>query len=139
MRCRRARPVLQKQIMADLPEEKILEAPPFTHVALDLFGPLYVKGVGCDARKTFKSWGVLYSCLSSKAVSIWLVPGYDTKSFLACHGKQLAIYGTPRLIVSDKGSQLVKAAAEEKAWEGWVQASRAEGTEWKIVPTQAPW
>ena len=101
--------------MGDLPDFTIEKADPFTAVAVDLFGPLWSKGVGGHARKVFKTRGVLFLCLATKAVSIWASLSYSTKDFLTCYLKHTGIYGHPKLVISDHGSQLV-SAGEDINW-----------------------
>ena len=107
-----SRPV--EQLMAKLPPQVMEKASPFTSVVLDLFGPLMTKGIGGHVRKVFKTWGVVFACLGTKAVSIWLAAGYSAEAFLVCFQKQCAIYGRPALIISDRGSQLIAAGKELK-------------------------
>ena len=139
MECRKRSTKTSKQIMAELPKEVLQEAAPFTCTALDLFGPLMAKGVGGHARKVFKTWGVLFTCLGTKAVSIWLAGGYDAESFLLCYQRQTAIYGIPNLVISDQGSQLMSAAKEIKEWQALQEAASRQGTEWKVTPAGCAW
>ena len=139
MWCRRNRKTTIEQIMGKLPPEVFSPAPPFTAVCLDLFGPLLAKGEGPQVRKTFKVWGVLFVCLGSKAVSMWLAPSYSAKSFMLCFAKQSGIYGRPAKIISDKGSQLVGAQRELEEWEAWGNQVKQTGTEWLFTPTACPW
>lgn len=43
MKCRKLRGIPQEQKIADLPEDRLEPAPPFTFSAVDYFGPWYVK------------------------------------------------------------------------------------------------
>ena len=106
---------------------------------MDLFGPFLAKGLGGFGRKQFKVWGVLYSCLSMKAVAIWAAPGYDTASFNLCHAQQVATYGMPSLVISDQGTQLKKAASEGIDWAQVAHGTAHQGTAWKFTPAGCPW
>ena len=55
MKCRKTSMKLQNQIMADLPEEVLEEARPFQLVGLDLFGPVFVKGLGGSKENNLRS------------------------------------------------------------------------------------
>ena len=137
--CRKSRAKLQEQIMADLPTEALEKGRPFQMVGLDLFGPIMVKGIGGQQRKQFKVWGLVYACITTKAVALWSCPGYDTASFLLAHSRQVAIYGAPSIVVSDRGSQLVAAAGDIPNWEQVQHSTAPEGTTWRFVPASTPW
>ena len=77
---------MAKQIMAKLPEERLKTTRPFQFTAFDFFGPFQVKDIAKGRRK-IKCWGLLYSCLASRATAIYACPGYSTADFLATHGK----------------------------------------------------
>ena len=100
-KCRLQARDTKQQIMADLPGETLRQCAPFQAVGMDFFGPLMVKGIGGQCRKCFKVWGVLYVCLATKAVAIWMTDSYATPSFLLCHRRQVDVYGSPSLRVTD--------------------------------------
>ena len=52
--------------MADLPEDRLTPAPPFTYVGMDYFGPYVTK----EGRKERKRYGAKFTCLVSRAVHI---------------------------------------------------------------------
>ena len=124
--------------MGDLPPFSIDQADPFTAVAVDLFGPLWTKGLGGHARKTFKTWGVLFVCLSTKAVSILAALLYSTKDFLMCYQKHTGIYNDPKVIISDQGTQLV-AAGNDVNWNEVQHETAKKGTVWQFTPKGCPW
>ena len=78
VRCKQLRGRLQQQKMADLPKEKKSEEPPFTYCGVDLFGSFLVK----DGQKEVKRYGVLYTCLSSRAIHLEVVYSLSTDSFI---------------------------------------------------------
>ena len=125
--------------MGGVPDELGRRCPPFEVCSVDLFGPLVVKGLGGFSRKTFKSFGVLFACTSSRAVSIWLAVSYSSQAFLDCLKRQVAVYGVPRKVLSDQGSQLTCAAAELKEWGSFIEGAREAGIEWSFSPAGCPW
>ena len=66
VRCRYLRGKLSVQKMASLPVERVTEAPPFTFVGVDLFGPFLIK----QRRSELKRYGVMFTCFASRAVHI---------------------------------------------------------------------
>jgi len=77
--------------MADLPLERLEpDLPPFTNVGVDYFGPIETK----RGRTTLKRYGVLFTCMTSRAVHIEVANSLDTDSCLnalrrfTCRGGQ---------------------------------------------------
>ena len=101
--CRRLRHNPQGQKMSDLPEERVEPSPPFTHSAVDYFGPFYIK----EGRKELKRYGVLFTCLSSRAIHIETSNSLDTDSFINALRRFLCIRGPMRSLRSDRGTNIV--------------------------------
>ena len=106
MACRLRRRQVQQQVMADLPGDTVSQLRPFEHLHLDLMGPFNVKGIGPQTRKTFKVWGSIFVCSVTKAVSSWTMTSYSTENLLMSLASHSSIYGAPRLIVTDRGTQV---------------------------------
>ena len=83
VRCRFLHKLKVQQKMAELPSPLQLPCPPFTNVGVDLCGPLMVHAM-TNKRATMKVWNVLFVCLNTKAVTMYLAPGYSTKDFFIC-------------------------------------------------------
>ena len=64
VKCQKLRGAVQEQRMSDLPEDRLESTPPFTYCAVDYFGPFIVK----DGRKELKRYGVLFTCMASRAM-----------------------------------------------------------------------
>ena len=78
--------VMLVQQMADIRDEQLTVAPPWTHVALDFAGPITVKGQ-VNKRAKMKVWILVYSCRTTKAVCLLATPGYSTSDFLCKHSE----------------------------------------------------
>ena len=75
--CRKRKASTIQPIMSDLPVERLgYKQPPFNHTGVDYFGPLYVP----VRRSTEKRWGFLFTCLTTRAVHLEIVPSLDTSS-----------------------------------------------------------
>ena len=126
--------------MAILPPEIQLPCPPFSNVGIDLCGPLVVKAM-TNKRATMKVWNVLFVCLNTKAVKMYLAPGYATKDFMIAYNSHTSDHGIPFYVHSDKGSQLI-AAGKEVAnfnWDDIARTSSLQGTKWDFAPAGAQW
>ena len=78
-KCRRLNERPMKKVMAPLPKERLQPyKPPFTFSGVDFFGPLMVKW----GRGSAKRWGCLFTCLTTRAVFLELVPSLETDDFM---------------------------------------------------------
>lgn len=66
--CKKARARTCWQIMGDLPKERSSPAAPFQFTSVDLFGPYQVKD-DVKRRVNMNVWGVLFCCMSSRAIN----------------------------------------------------------------------
>ena len=144
--CRRRRKKMATQVMGALPTGQTLPTAPFLATCLDLFGPVVCRGLGGGVRKPMKAYGVVFCCLSTKAVKILATTGYSTEQFLVCYNKFVANKGAPAVVLSDHGTQLVSAArkladpsAKDIDWEQVVSLSSRSGTKWVFSEKGCPW
>lgn len=95
--------------MADLPPERLrLLCPPFYSMGVDCFGPYLVK-IG---RRNDKRWGLIFKCLTTRAVNIELLNSMDVDAFLLALRRFIARRGQPREIHSDCGTNFRGAERE---------------------------
>ena len=141
--CKRMAQNLETQFMANLPEIRLAPfTPMFHHTACDYFGPIVVK-VG--RNKTAKHYGVLFTCLNTRAVHLELATDCSTMEFLQVFQKFFAIRGTPAVMISDNGTQFVGAEKELKEMvNGWKLAELREfcaekGMKWRFATPKAPY
>ena len=70
---------VMEQKMADLPADRLVpDEPPLSYVGIDYFGPFHVR----RGRSMVKKYGVIFSCLVTRAVHIEVSDTLDTDSFL---------------------------------------------------------
>ena len=103
--CKRLRGTVGEQKLSDLPQDRLTPAPPFTYCAVDFFGPFSIK----DKRKELKRYGVLFTCLASRAVHIETANSLDTDSFINALRRLIARRGPIREMRSDQGTNFVGA------------------------------
>lgn len=138
--CRRVRGKVGQQKMADLPLERILpDLPPFTNVGMDYFGPIEVR----RGRGTIKRYGVIFTCMSSRAVHLEIAYTLDTDSCIHALRRFVCRRGQVKHIRSDNGTNLVGAHAElKRALMSFNQkkiqdALLPDGIEWSFNPPAA--
>ena len=131
-------PVTQK--MADLPEERMLsDQPPFTNSGVDLFGPFHVK----RGRAEVKLYGVVFTCMASRAVHLEIADSLSTSSFINVLRRFIARRGEVKSLRSDRGTNFIGAERElaemTKEWnEGQVVETMLQaGVQWIFNPSGA--
>ncbi len=108
--CRRLRGKNLQQRMSDLPVERLEASAPFTHCGLDCFGPFIVQ----EGRRELKRYGLIITCMASRAVHIELLDDMTTDSFINGLRCFIAIRGPVSTIRSDQGSNFIGASRELK-------------------------
>ncbi len=108
MHCRKTKARMCKQVMSELPLERTEPAAPFEFTSLDLFGPYVVKDT-IRRRTKMKIWGVVFSCMASRAVHADIVEDLSTEGFLNAYQRFTALRGHPRKLWSDQGTNFVGA------------------------------
>ena len=93
--CRMFSAATIQPIMADLPVERLAyQSPPFTNTGVDYFGPFYVT----VRRTSEKRWGFLFTCLTTRAVHVEIVPSMDASSCVMGVERFVSRRGTPAII-----------------------------------------
>ena len=106
--CRRFRGQLQTQKLSDLPEERVAQAAPFHYTGMDVFGPIFVK----EGRKSLKRYGLIFTCLASRAVHLETLNTMETDSFISALRRFINRRGKVRQLRSDQGTNFVGARNE---------------------------
>lgn len=115
--------------MGDLPSERLQHHQfPFSCSAIDYFGPMQVT-IG---RRVEKRWGALFTCLTTRAIHLELVPSLSTSSMIMALRRMAARRGTPKVIFSDNGTNFVGANKELE------EAAQEKGIKWKFIPPGTP-
>ncbi|XP_046632671.1 uncharacterized protein LOC124312218 [Daphnia pulicaria] len=141
--CRRNRAQPGEQLMGDLPDSRLDSGfLPFTRTAIDLFGPFEV---GLIRNRTAKRWGVLFTCMVTRAVFLELVPSLSTSDFLLALRKFISLYRKPEVIHSDNGTNFVGAErvlreAVEKMYadEAIPKFLKEVNIKWTFQPARTP-
>lgn len=136
---KRSRPLPPR--MADLPPGRLAhETNPFSHCGIDYFGPMEVT----IRRRREKRWGVLFTCLTTRAIHLEIADRLNTDSAIMALQRMTARRGQPSVIYSDNGTNFRGAAEELKKAVSALNVARLvdnsanNGTKWVFNPPSAP-
>lgn len=113
---------------------------PFTFCGVDLFGPLEVT-VG---RRHEQRYGVLFTCLTVRAIHIEIVSSLTTDSFIMALRRMAARRGWPQQLFSDNGTNLrgahaeLKRSIQELDEDEMKNEALNHGTKWTFIPPASP-
>jgi hypothetical protein len=82
----------------------------FTNFCLDCFGPFHV----VIGRRSVKRYGILITCLSSRAVHLEVLDSTDADYFIMALRRFISLRDNPALVYSENGTNL-KAGNKEFA------------------------
>ena len=88
-------------VPAELPDFTVEKDFAFANTGVDIAGPLYVKNVYGGDQKMYKVYIALFTCASSRAVHLDLVPTLESQTFIRCLKRFIARRGVNQLFVSD--------------------------------------
>lgn len=138
--CRKYQAKTSTQKMADLPSCRIEGCePPFTHTGMDYFGPFEIK----HGRSVKKRYGVVFTCMSCRAVHIEVAGSLDTSSCINAMRRFVSRRGPVKALYSDNGTNFVGACSELKqALKEWrkeeiVHFTALHGIQWNFNPPAA--
>ena len=138
--CRKRKAKTVTPIMSDFPAERLsYRQPSLSNCGVGYFGPFHVT----IRRSSEKRWGFLFTCLTPRAIHIELVPSLDTSSCVMAIERFVSRRGTPSIIWSDNGTNLVGAEKELllciKNWNTEAPLSLVrKGLKWKYNSPRAP-
>ena len=123
---RRAAPVIPQ--MSALPTCRMaIYMPPFSYTGVDYFGPLTV-AVG---RRHEKRWGVLFTCLTTRAVYLETVHSLSAEACMGAIDSLVARRGMPLEMHSDNATCFVRAAKDYVGPAG-------SKLVWRFIPPRCP-
>ncbi|KAL0881619.1 hypothetical protein ABMA27_001445 [Loxostege sticticalis] len=127
--------------MGELPKARVAHHQrPFSFCGLDLFGPMEVT-VG---RRREKRYGVIFTCLTVRAIHIELVSSLTSDSLIMALRRMAARRGWPRHLYSDNGTNLRGADTELQRSLQVLDTERLQsegvnnGMVWTFIPPASP-
>ena len=109
--CRKLDKRVIEQVMGNLPTDRLKPAPPWYSTGIDLFGPYRIRDE-VKKRTTSKTYGVIFTCLGTRAVYLDIAADYSADKFLMVLRRFVSLHGYPSKLFSDNGTQLVAANKE---------------------------
>lgn len=141
MFCRIKRAQPQPPRMGDLPPARMAHHQrPFSFCGMDLYGPMEVTVL----RRREKRYGVLFTCLTMRAVHIEIVTRLTTDALIMALRRMAARRGWPQQIFSDNGTNLKGADNELKRCVSELNEDELKdfvvnyGTTWNFLPPVSP-
>ncbi|XP_053690797.1 uncharacterized protein LOC128739342 [Sabethes cyaneus] len=139
--CKNLRAAPHPPLMGDLPKARLAAfTRPFSFVGVDYFGPLTVV-VG---RRIEKRWGVLVTCLTTRAVHLEIAHTLSADSCIMALRNFMARRGKPLKIISDRGTNFtatnkeLMAALKMMDQDKVLQEIISPETEWQFLPPSSP-
>ncbi|MBM6549257.1 hypothetical protein H7673_10365 [Streptococcus dysgalactiae subsp. equisimilis] len=140
MSCRIGFSQVSEQVMANLPEARVLPGEfPFASVGIDYFGLILTR----INRSVVKRYGCLFSCMKTRAVHIEVASSLTVDSFIMALMRFISRRGKPIEIFSDNGTNFVGADIElRKLIASWNQTRLSNemlqrNIEWNFNPPSA--
>ena len=141
--CRKLHTRPSEQIMGDLPKDRLTgDQPAFTSTGTDFFGPYLVSRGRGKVRE--KRYGVLFTCMASRAMHIEIAHSLDVDSFINALRRFIARRGPVKILRSDNGTNFVAGNKELKdSLKSWNENQiddwcKARDINWKFNPPAAP-
>lgn len=146
VQCTRHRATTAQEMMGSLPKPRVTPTRPFLTSGVDYAGPYTLRTWRSRASRSYKSYLVVFICLSTSAVHLDLATDYSTQGFLAAYRRFIARRGRCITLMSDCGTNFIGADAElrrlfnsaSKEVAELAHLLAADGTEWKFNPPSAP-
>lgn len=134
--CKIQRARAAEPMMSPLPRHRLAAfTRPFTFVGVDCFGPLTVT-VG---RRNEKRWGMLFTCLTIRAIHIEIAHSLTSDSCIMCIRNFIARRGRPDTMISDNGTNFHGATNELQSSLREAQTDQVSvGIKWIFNPPAAP-
>jgi len=114
VKCFKASPKCQGQIMGDLPPDRVNQSNAFEKVAIDYAGPILIKAGKIRNSTAMKSYIALFKCMSTKAIHLELLTDLTTVAFIATFDRFTSRRGLPTDIYSDNATCFEGASNEFK-------------------------
>ena len=146
--CARSKPTITKQIMGNLPQERVSQTKPFLNSGVDYCGPFFIRNKFQRKSAPYKVYVASFVCFSTKSMHLEMVSDLTSQSFIACLKRFLSRRGKVANIWSDNATNFVGADQEIKQlFQKFLSQSEqtaiisfctSEQINWNFIPPRAP-
>ncbi|XP_025265579.1 uncharacterized protein LOC112638301 [Camponotus floridanus] len=113
--CVRWRAATPQPPMGNLPAARVIPSRPFLHTGVDYAGPVWLRTSKSRGHRAYKSFLVIFVCLSCRAVHLDVASDYTSNAFLAALRRFISRRGLCKVLYSDRGTNFVGADNELRA------------------------
>ncbi|GFW93396.1 integrase catalytic domain-containing protein [Trichonephila clavipes] len=144
--CFKNKPKNLEQIMGNLPRERIIPSPPFTHVGIDFTGPFYIKYKGQRKGIYHKCYVAIFICFFKKTIHIEVVTELTTEAMIATLKRFFSRRGKSTSICTDNATNFIGASRELQRLYNLIKKSTRysfanyltnEEITWKFIPPRS--
>ena len=131
-------PPYPSSVPPDLPGFRTSEDPPFTNTGADFAGPLFVK----EHEALKKAYVCLFTCCSTRAVHLELVPDLSVNSFLLAFRRFVGRRGLPVTLITDNAKTFRTSSKEFLKIARSSEVNDYLGSKrvtWRFIVERAPW
>jgi transposase InsO family protein len=122
-----------------LPKSRVSDVNPFTYTGVDFSGALLVRD---NNRREMKAYICLFTCATTRAIHLELVPDLSAESFLQAFRRFCSRKSVPHVMMSDNANTFISASKQlQDLFKSTTvrQELNNRGIEWKMIPKRAPW
>ena len=145
--CFHYKPRLMRQIMGNLPADRLRAQRPFLISGVDFCGPFYTS-YRIRGKAPYKTYVAVFVCFASKATHIEIVSDLSTNNFLLCLKRFIGRRGLPQKLHCDNATNFVGAKSKleqfrklffEQTTVNSIQSFASQaGFEFCFIPPRAP-
>lgn len=142
--CKRCKGESGKQLMAELPTDRVNRNRAFLFTGVDYAGPFELCEHHSSRAKRRKCWIAIFVCMVTRAVHIDLVTDASSAAFISCYERFIGRRGHCNKLFSDNGTAFTGAEKGFRiAFQAWsapdsIEHLNKKGTRWVFMKPAAP-
>ena len=134
-----------------LPEARMTESRPFTHVGVGYCGPFQIKGKRHRNRRQIKAYVAVFVCFATKAVHLEVVSDLSSEAFIAAFRRFISRRGVCTHLYSDNATNFTGANRTFQELQNLLRSEDHQGkvadffagrsgfaVQWHFIPPRSP-